>query len=225
MTSSNVFKRIAYYMNPARLDPTRKKLWAFWIVFNIVLFLLPNSMVEGTALLLLPIVGLFIYAIVSKEVYEAVVMGTLSMYILWYKQGAIMAFVNTTTENLIQPDVVSMIMSFVLCGGMIVAFSRSGVTKSFGDLVLKKFGTNEKLVLTSAGIFTGAMSVDDYIASLTSGAAFSPLMDMMKKPRIALSFIIKTFSTCISNLLPFGAWGYFVIYQIAAADTVGGDLA
>ena len=221
-TSSNIFKRIAYYMNPKRLEPKRMRLWIFWILFNVLLFLIPNDVVRGSILCLLPIAGQFVYAIVTKDVYEAVILGTLANYIYWYKGDFITAFAENTTANLSDPETILMIISFLLCGGMIVMFTRSGVTKSFGDLITRKFGKNDKLVLTSAAIFTGAMSVDDYIASLTSGAAFSRLMDTMKKPRMALSFVIKTFSTCVSCLLPFGAWGFFIIYQIEAAENVDG---
>lgn len=220
--SSNIFKRAAYYMNPSKLEPKRRVLWSFWILFNVALYLLPNDLVRGSILRLLPTVGLFTYAIASKNVYEAIVLGTVANYIMWYKGGFVAAFVENTVASVCDPETTLMIVSFLLCGGMIVMFTRSGVTKAFGELIVRKFGSSEKLVLTSAGIFTGAMSVDDYIASLTSGAAFSPLMDAMKKPRMALSFIIKTFSTCVSCLLPFGAWGFFIIYQIAAAENVNG---
>lgn len=222
MNTSNILKCVAYYMNPSRMEAKRRNVWIFWILFNVVLYFLPNDMVRGSILCLLPIAGQFAYAIVTKNVYEAVVLGTIANYIMWYKNGFVTAFVDNTVASVCDPETVLMIASFLLCGGMIVMFTRSGVTKSFGNLIVRKFGASEKLVLTAAGIFTGAMSVDDYIASLTSGAAFSPLMDTMKRPRMALSFIIKTFSTCVSCLLPFGAWGFFIIYQIAAAENVSG---
>lgn len=224
-TSSNIFKRIAYYMNPSKLmreDKKRTILWIFWILFNIFLYFLPNDVIYGSILCLLPFAGQFVYAILTHEIYESFVLGTIANYLMWYKGGLVPAFVNNVTGALCDPETFLMLSTFFLCGGLIVAFSRSGVTKAFGDLITRKFGTNERVILTSAGVFTGALSVDDYIASLTSGAAFSPLMDAMKKPRMALSFIIKTFSTCVSCLLPFGAWGYFVIYQIEAAENVDG---
>lgn len=36
--------------------------------------------------------GLFIYALVTKDVMQSLLMGTFSMYILWYKFGSIIAF-------------------------------------------------------------------------------------------------------------------------------------
>ena len=75
-------------------------------------------------------------------------------------------------------------------------------------------------MLGAAGIYAGLSSIDDYVSTLTSGASFSPLIDAIKKPRLALAYVIRTFSICVSAILPFGAWGYFIIYQIAAADNI-----
>lgn len=83
-----------------------------------------------------------------------------------------------------------------------------------------RFGKSEHAVLGTAGLYAGAASIDDYVSTLTSGASFSPLIDAIQKPRLALAYVIRTFSICVSAILPFGAWGYFIIYQIAAADNV-----
>ena len=68
------------------------KLWAFWIVFNLILFAIPQSMVEGTVLILAPLAGLFVYALVTKDVMQSLLLGTFSMYILWHKFGAVNGF-------------------------------------------------------------------------------------------------------------------------------------
>ena len=78
------------------------------------------------------------------------------------------------------------------------------------------------MILASSGIYAGVMSIDDYVSALTAGASFSPLIDVIKKPRLALAFVIRTFSICVSEMLPFGAWGYFVVFQIASAKNVHG---
>ena len=220
MSEKNVLKRILYYMNPKRIDPKMIKLWAFWIIFNVVLFFIPQSMVEGSIWILVPLAGLFVYALVTKDVMQSILMGTFSMYILWYKTGAVGGFFNDVLVSLSDEDNITMFMSFFLCGGIIIALKRSGSTKSFTEFITSKFGKNEKLILASSGIYSGVMSVDDYVSALTAGASFSPLIDAVKKPRLALAFIIRTFSICVSTLLPFGAWGYFIIFQIAAAENV-----
>ena len=43
MDSKNIFKRILYYMNPKHIEPKMVKLWAFWIVFWVVLFLVQTG--------------------------------------------------------------------------------------------------------------------------------------------------------------------------------------
>lgn len=220
MSEKNVLKRILYYMNPKRIAPKMIKLWVFWIIFNVVLFFIPQSMVEGSIWILVPLAGLFVYALVTKDVMQSLLMGTFSMYILWDKTSAVGGFFNDVLVSLSDEDNITMYMSFFLCGGIIIALKRSGSTKSFTEFITSKFGKNEKLILASSGIYSGAMSVDDYVSALTAGASFSPLIDAVKKPRLALAFIIRTFSICVSTLLPFGAWGYFIIFQIAAAENV-----
>ncbi len=220
METSNIFKRIAYAMQPKNNDPRMVRLWGFWIVFCLVLFLIPNSVTEGSVLILLPLLGLFIYALTTQDVISALILGTLAMYIQWYKFGAIGAFFRDMQVSLTDEENVEMYMSFFLCGGIIIAMKRVGATDAFTNLITKKFGKNEKLIMTAAGLYAGATSVDDYVSALTAGAAFSPLCDAIKKPRVAMAYVIRTLSINISMMLPFGAWGYFVIYQIAAAENV-----
>ena len=57
MDSKNIFKRILYYMNPKHIEPKMVKLWAFWIVFWVVLFLVPTKMVTGSFWILVPLAG------------------------------------------------------------------------------------------------------------------------------------------------------------------------
>lgn len=68
------------------------KLWIFWILFNIILFFIPHSVSKESIWILVPMAGLFIYALVTKDVMQSLLMGTFSMYILWYKFGSIIAF-------------------------------------------------------------------------------------------------------------------------------------
>ena len=225
METANIFKRIGYAMQPKHNDKKMVKLWIFWILFCIGLFLIPQSVTEGSVLILLPLVGLFIYALTTQDVMSALILGTLAMYIQWYKLGTIPAFFSDMESSLCDEENIEMYMSFFLCGGIIIAMKRVGATDAFTNLITKKFGHNEKLIMTSAGLYAGATSVDDYVSALTAGAAFSPLCDAIKKPRVAMAYVIRTLSINVSMMLPFGAWGYFVIYQIAAAKNVGSRAA
>ena len=116
-------------------------------------------------------------------------------------------------------------MSFFLCGGLIIAMKISGATKAFTEFVTNKFGQSEKMILTTSGIYAGIMSIDDYVSAFTAGAAFSPLIDKIKKPRLALAYVIRTLSICVSAMLPVGAWGYFIIFQIADAKNIANKAA
>lgn len=223
--SSNIFKRIAHAMNPSaalKNNPTRFKLWVFWIIFNIVLFFIPNSWTYSKITLLLPVAGLFAFAIISHELYEATFMGCLSMFVLWFKGSAVTEMAASMRKMLLDPDTLSLNISFFMLGAVICALTQSGVAKSFSNWVVKKFGQNEKVILCSAGFFSSVMCVDDFVSTLVCGAAFSPLMDAIHKPRLAMALVMRTCATCVANLLPFGAWGIFAIYQIANGSNIDG---
>lgn len=220
MNEKSILKRVIHYMNPKHIEPKMVKLWIFWLIFNAILFAVPQSVTEGTVLILVPLAGLFVYALVTKDVIQSLIMGTVSMYILWYKLGVVTAFFDDSIVVLSDSENVEMYMSFFLCGGLIIAMKRSGSTKAFTEFITSKFGKSERGILTAAGIYSGIMSIDDYVSALTAGAAFSPLMDKVKKPRLALAYVIRIFSICVSTMLPFGAWGYFIIFQIADAENV-----
>ena len=212
-------------MNPKRIDSKMVRLWTFWIIFNIILFLIPHSISKESFWILVPMAGLFIYALVTKDVMQSLLMGTFSMYILWYKLGSITAFFNDCKVVLADEENIEMYMSFFLCGGLIIAMKRSGATKAFTEFVTNKFGQSEKMILTTSGIYAGIMSIDDYVSAFTAGAAFSPLIDKIKKPRLALAYVIRTLSICVSAMLPVGAWGYFIIFQIADAKNIANKAA
>ncbi|MDD3183901.1 MAG: Na+/H+ antiporter NhaC family protein [Anaerostipes sp.] len=221
MGEKSIIRRIAYGMNPRHIDKKMVKLWTFWIIFNVILFCIPKGMIQNSIWILVPLAGLFIYALVTKDVIQSMLMGTFSMYILWYKLGAVGGFFKDLLVVLSDEENIIMYMSFFLCGGIIIALKRSGSTKAFSDFITSKFGKSEKLILSTSGIYAGIMSIDDYVSALTAGASFSPLIDVIKKPRVALAYVIRTFSICVSAMLPFGAWGYFIIFQIAGAKNIG----
>lgn len=225
MKEKSILWRIFHYMNPKRIDSKMVRLWTFWIIFNIILFLIPHSISKESFWILVPMAGLFIYALVTKDVMQSLLMGTFSMYILWYKLGSITAFFNDCKVVFADEENIEMYMSFFLCGGLIIAMKRSGATKAFTEFVTNKFGQSEKMILTTSGIYAGIMSIDDYVSAFTAGAAFSPLIDKIKKPRLALAYVIRTLSICVSAMLPVGAWGYFIIFQIADAKNIANKAA
>ena len=77
MKEKSILHRIIYYMNPKRIDPSMRKLWIFFILFNILLFFIPRNISRASIWILVPMIGLFIYALVTKDVFQSSLMGTL----------------------------------------------------------------------------------------------------------------------------------------------------
>ena len=162
MSEKSILWRVIHYMNPKRIDAKMVKLWIFWIIFNVVLLLVPRSISSESIWILVPMAGLFIYALVTKDVMQSLLMGTFSMYILWYKFESVGAFFNDCKVVLADEENIEMYMSFFLCGGLIIAMKRSGATKAFTDFITSRFGANEKVILATSGIYAGIMSIDEY---------------------------------------------------------------
>ena len=133
-------------MNPKRIDQKMVKLWIFFLLINVIFFLLPQRMIEGSILILAPLAGLFVYALVTKDVMSSLFLGTFSMYILWYKTGAVQGFFDDLQVVLADGENIEMYMSFFLSGGIIIALKRSGSTKAFTDFITSRFGKSEKMV-------------------------------------------------------------------------------
>ena len=111
MKEKSILWRIFHYMNPKRIDPKMVKLWIFWILFNIILFFIPHSVSKESIWILVPMAGLFIYALVTKDVMQSLLMGTFSMYILWYKFGSIIAFFRDCKVVLADEENIEMYLS------------------------------------------------------------------------------------------------------------------
>lgn len=177
MKEKSILHRIIYYMNSKRIDPSMRKLWIFFILFNILLFFIPRNISRASIWILVPMIGLFIYALVTKDVFQSSLMGTLSLYILWYKWNAITAFFNDCKIVLADSENIEMYMPFFLCGGLVIAMKRSGATKAFTEYITERFGENEKLLLTASGIYAGIMTISEYLQCVIDG--FIDMLDMV----------------------------------------------
>ena len=167
-------------------------------------------------MILAPLAGLFVYALVTKDVMQSLLLGTFSMYILWHKFGAVNGFFADLMTSLSdERKILPCICPFFLCGGVIIALKKRKYQK-LCEVYHIKFGKAKMILASSEGIYAGVMSIDDYVSALTAGASFSPLIDVIKKQDLHWLLSYEPLF-CVSEMLPFGAWGYFVIFQIASA--------
>ena len=78
----SIIRRIIYYMNPERIDPDYGKAVDFFPDLNVIFFLLPRDMVEGSILIMAPLAGLFVYALTTKDVMSSLCWGLFYVYLM-----------------------------------------------------------------------------------------------------------------------------------------------
>ncbi len=102
-------------------------------------------------------------------------------------------FINDLYTVLGDPENIEMYMSFFLFAAM----KRTGSLQN-----LSKLTSNEKgklaAVMVTAGVRRCDIAVDDYVSAPSAGAAFSPLIDALKKRDWHFAYIIRTISICVS---------------------------
>lgn len=116
------------------------------------------------------------------------------------------------------------IMFSALVGSLILLIQQSGGVQGFINWVenfLKRYehkkGNQHKKLIQLIAWLTGILIfVETSISSLTVGTLFRPLFDKLKIPREKLAYIADSSSAPISILLPFNAWGAFIMGLLIA---------
>ena len=168
-----------------------------------------------------PILAILI-AIRTKQVFASLLFG---IWLGWLilNEGNLLAGTMDTIQALVDvfkdPGNTRTIMFSALVGSLILLIQQSGGVLGFIRWVerrLKKYETgnrssSRKLIQLIAW-FTGiVIFVETSISSLTVGTMFRPLFDKFGIPREKLAYIADSSSAPISILLPFNAWGAFIM--------------
>ncbi len=107
------------------------------------------------------------------------------------------------------------IMFSALVGALILFVQKSGGVEGFVQSVTRYFEKKNgisKRRLQFLAMLTGiVVFVETSISSLTVGTVFRPLFDKMKISREKLAYIADSSSAPVSILIPFNAWGAFIM--------------
>ncbi len=111
------------------------------------------------------------------------------------------------------------IMFSALVGALILFVQKSGGTEGFVRLIQRQFSKNSgqetnkirKKISLFAWLTGILVFVETSISSLTVGTVFRPLFDKYKISREKLAYLADSSSAPVSVLLPFNAWGAFIM--------------
>ncbi len=163
-----------------------------------------------------------VLAIRTKQVYISLLLGIWLSWII-INHGNI--FTGTYQSIMALVDVfkdagnTKTIMFSALVGGLIILIQKSGGVSGFVRWIDQKLGgmkpehleKNRKKIQFFAWLTGVFIFVETSISSLTVGTVFRPLFDKLKIPREKLAYIADSSSAPTSIIIPFNAWGAFIM--------------
>ncbi len=177
---------------------------------------------EFGLLSVLPPLMAIVLALLTRQVYISLVAG---IWLGWLVindfnllQGTI-----ATLEGFVavfeSPSNTRTIMFSALVGALLIFIQYSGGVKGFINGIDRLLQTLEKknmgqsrVVVSLLALFTGILLfIETSISALTVGTLYRPVFDRLKIPREKLAYIADSSSAPSSILIPFNAWGAFIM--------------
>ena len=168
-----------------------------------------------------PVLAIFL-AIRTKQVYISLLFG---IWLGWMILSDFNPLTGTlqTIEGLVDvfqdKGSTRTIIFSALVGALIIFIQKSGGVEGFVRWVnrlLKKYeekqdGSNRLIVQLLAWLTGMLIFVETNISALTVGTLYRPIFDRLKIPREKLAYITDSSSSPASILIPFNAWGAFIM--------------
>jgi Na+/H+ antiporter NhaC len=171
---------------------------------------------------ILPPVIAIILALRTKQVYVALVFGIWFSWLIindWNFLSGTLATLEGMVNVFKSESNTRTIMFSALVGALLlfIQYSRGveGFINKLNKLIIyfeKKEAGYSRIIIQLLALVTGLLLfVETSISSLTVGTLYRPVFDKLKIPREKLAYIADSSSAPSSILIPFNAWGAFVM--------------
>ena len=168
-----------------------------------------------------PIVAI-ILALRTKQVYIALIFGIWFSWLIikgWNPLDGTLAMIEAMVNVFKSEGNTRTIMFSALVGALLIfiQFSRGveGFINILNKLIVKvekkKAGYSRVMVQVLATVTGLLLFVETSISSLTVGTLYRPIFDKLGIPREKLAYIADSSSAPSSILIPFNAWGAFIM--------------
>lgn len=178
---------------------------------------------------LLPPVVAIVLALRTKQVYISLLFGIWFAWLImsdWNFLDGTLATIDNLVKVFSEGWKTKTIMFSALVGALLIFIQYSRGVEGFVDKlhVLIDYFENKKtgysrvaiqLLATLLGIL---LFVETSISSLTVGTLFRPVFDKLKIPREKLAYIADSSSAPTSILIPFNAWGAYIMGLLLVQD-------
>ena len=184
---------------------------------------------EYGVLSILPALIVIIFALLTKKTLEALLLGTLSTYIIMYGFGFGSKWSEAFFTAAGNPDNQWVLIVCGLFGSLIALLRKSKGTLGFAGK-LERYCKTPKSTLITTWILGILIFVDEYLNIMTLGACMKNISDKKKVPRESLAYIIDSTGAPVCVLLPFSTWAIFYASVFGkepavAALNYGSDIA
>lgn len=172
-----------------------------------------------------PIVAI-ILALRTKQVYIALLFGIWFSWLIikgWNPLEGTLAMIEGMVNVFQSESSTRTIMFSALVGSLLIFIQYSRGVEGFINIlnkqIIKLEGKNESysrvMVQVLASITGLLLFVETSISSLTVGTLYRPIFDKLRIPREKLAYIADSSSAPSSILMPFNAWGAFILGHLA----------
>lgn len=170
----------------------------------------------------LPPIVAIILALRTKQVYIALLFGIWFSWLIikgWNPLDGTLAFIEGMVDVFQSKGNTRTIMFSALVGALLIFIQYSRGVEGFINLLnkrlvkleQKKSGYARMMVQILATLTGVLLFVETSISSLTVGTLYRPVFDKLKIPREKLAYIADSSSAPSSILIPFNAWGAFIM--------------
>ncbi len=170
----------------------------------------------------LPPLLAIILALRTRQVYISLVVGIWLGWLIisdWNPVQGTLATLEGFVDVFKNPGNTRTIMFSALVGALLIFIQYSGgvrgfivgIDKMLYSMEKKKIGKSRVVVELLALVIGVLLFIETSISSLTVGTLFRPVFDRLKIPREKLAYIADSSSAPSSILIPFNAWGAFIM--------------
>ncbi|MEE9272630.1 MAG: Na+/H+ antiporter NhaC family protein [Robiginitomaculum sp.] len=172
---------------------------------------------------ILPPIIAIVLALWTRQVFMALAVGIWVGYMImahWHPLTGTLDTVNSFVTVLTDTSNARIVIFSLIIGPLIALVQRSGGVEGFVghilkfiDRVSKKHSDegNRKIVESLAALTGMLIFIESNISLFTVGTLYRPVFDKLKIPREKLAYITDSTSAPSNILMPFNAWGAFIM--------------
>ncbi len=160
-------------------------------------------------LTIVPLILMVVSVIVTKRVFESMIIPIILVFVLKDGTGFIGGFVDSFYEVMAEGTFPWILMMLTLFGALIQLLLESGGIDGFRRLALRYIKA-ERSSLVFTWILGVILCIDDYINDLAIGPSVRSITDSYKVPREAVGTVVISMGVPICSLLPVTAMAVFV---------------